>query len=113
MSNKLTRKSLAFGAMVALASSVIAGAPAQAAGEIIVAPTAGTTYTTFSTETFTVATSFAPGVTPASYAQLKYEVASSAAIQTGASSNAVAATATTAAVAALGATALTLSLIHI
>jgi len=107
MSNKLTRKSLAFGAMVALASSVIAGAPAQAAGEIIVAPTAGTTYTTFSTETFTVATSFAPGVTPASYAQLKYEVASSAAIQTGASSNAVAATATTAAVAALGATALT------
>jgi hypothetical protein len=93
--------------MVALASSVIAGAPAQAAGEIIVAPTAGTTYTTFSTETFTLATSFAPGVTPASYAQLKYEVASSAAIQTGASSNAVAATATTAAVAALAATTLT------
>lgn len=85
MSNKLTRKSLAFGAMVALASSVIAGAPAQAAGEIIVAPTAGTTYTTFSTEAFTVATSFAPGYTPASYGQLKYEVASSAAIRTGAS----------------------------
>jgi hypothetical protein len=38
---------------------------------------------------------------------LKYEVASSAAIQTGASSNAVAATATTAAVAALAATTLT------
>jgi hypothetical protein len=33
MSNKLTRKSLAFGALVALASSAIAGAPAQAAGE--------------------------------------------------------------------------------
>ena len=85
MSNKLTRKSLAFGAMVALASSAIAGAPAQAAGEIIVAPTAGTTYTTFTTEAFTVATSFAPGIAPASYAQLKYEVASSAAIRTGAS----------------------------
>ena len=84
MSNKLTRKSLAFGALVALASSAIAGAPAQAAGEVIVAPTAGTTYTTFSTETFTLATSFAPGVVPASYAQLKYEVASSAAIRTGA-----------------------------
>jgi hypothetical protein len=98
MSNKLTRKSLAFGAMVALASSVIAGAPAQAAGEIIVAPTAGTTYTTFSTETFTVATSFAPGVTPASYGQLKYEVASSAAIRTGAG------TAATTALAIAGAT---------
>ena len=107
MSNKLTRKSLAFGALVALASSVIAGAPAQAAGEVIVAPTSGTTYTVFSDDTFTLATSFAPGFAPASYAQLKYQVASSAAIQTGASVNAVAATATTAAVAALGATALT------
>ncbi len=97
MSNKLTRKSLAFGAMVALASSAIAGAPAQAAGEIIVAPTAGTTYTTFSTETFTVATSFAPGVTPASYAQLKYEVASSAAIRTGTGTASTTAAAITAA----------------
>jgi hypothetical protein len=107
MSNNLTRKSLAFGALVALASSVIAGAPAQAAGEIIVAPTAGTTYTTFSTETFTLATSFAPGVAPASYAQLKYQVETTGAIKTGASSNAVAATATTAAVTALASTALT------
>ena len=97
MSNKLTRKSLAFGAMVALASSVIAGAPAQAAGEIIVAPTAGTTYTTFSTETFNLATSFAPGVTPASYGQLKYEVASSAAIRTGAGTGVDTAAAITAA----------------
>ena len=107
MSNKLTRKSLAFGAMVALASSAIAGAPAQAAGEIIVAPTAGTTYTTFSTETFTVATSFAPGVTPSSYAQLKYEVASSAAIRTGAGTDTSTALATAAAVTALSATTLT------
>jgi hypothetical protein len=67
--------------MVALASSVIAGAPAQAAGEIVVAPNAGTTYTTFTTEAFTLATSFAPGVAPASYAQLKYEVATSGLIQ--------------------------------
>jgi len=107
MSNKLTRKSLAFGALVALASSVIAGAPAQAAGEIIVAPTSGTTYTVFSDDTFTVATSFAPGMAPASYAQLKYEVASSAAIRTGATVGTVPATVAAASVAALADTALT------
>jgi hypothetical protein len=83
--------------MFALASSVIAGAPALANGQIIVAPTAGTTYTTFSTETFTLATSFAPGVVPASYGQLKYEVASSAAIRTGAGTAATTALAITAA----------------
>lgn len=107
MSNKLTRKSLAFGALVALASSAIAGAPAQAAGEIIVAPTAGTTYTTFSTEAFTVATSFAPGVAPASYAQLKYQVETTGAIQTGAAVGTVPATVTAAAVTALANTTLT------
>lgn len=107
MSNNLTRKSLAFGALVALASSVIAGAPAQAAGEIIVAPTAGTAYTTFSTEAFTVATSFAPGYTPASYAQLKYQVESTGAIKTGAAVGTVPATVSAAAVTALTATTLT------
>jgi hypothetical protein len=107
MSNNLTRKSLAFGALVALASSVIAGAPAQAAGEIIVAPTAGTSYTTFSTEAFTVATSFAPGVAPASYAQLKYQVETTGAIQTGAAVGTVPATVTAAAVTALANTTLT------
>ncbi|CAB4691949.1 MAG: hypothetical protein F2660_05090 [Actinobacteria bacterium] len=98
MSNKLTRKSLAFGALVALASSVIAGAPAQASDQINVAPTAGTTYTTFTTETFTVATSFAPGFAPADYGQLKYEVASSAAIRTGVAIGATTAAATAAVV---------------
>ena len=107
MSNKLTRKSLAFGALVALASSVIAGAPAQAAGEVIVAPVAGTSYTTFSTEAFTVATSFAPGVAPASYAQLKYQVETTGAIQTGAAVGTVPATVTAAAVTALANTTLT------
>jgi hypothetical protein len=93
--------------MVALASSVIAGAPAQAAGEIVVAPTAGTTYTTFTTEAFTVATSFAPGFAPADYAQLKYEVASSAPVRTGRAVGTVPATVAAAAVTALADTALT------
>ena len=47
MSNNLTRKSLAFGALVALASSAIAGTPANAAGEVVFAPSTGTSYNTF------------------------------------------------------------------
>ncbi|MEY4293558.1 MAG: hypothetical protein RIR29_208 [Actinomycetota bacterium] len=74
MSNKLTRKSLAFGALVALGSSVIAGAPAQAANELVVAPSAGTSYNTFVDSTFNLVTTLAPGFVPASYAQLKYQI---------------------------------------
>ena len=74
MSKNLTRKGLAFGAIVALGSTVIAGTPAFAAGELIVAPGAGTSYTTLVTETFNLKTTFAPGYTPSSYAQLKYQV---------------------------------------
>jgi trimeric autotransporter adhesin len=46
MSNKLTRKGLAFGALVALTSTLFAGAPAQAVNvaNVQLAPTAGTTY---------------------------------------------------------------------
>ena len=79
MSNKLTRKSLAFGAMVALASSVIAGAPAQAAGEVVFAPTSGTSYNTFVTEQFSLNASLAPGQVAANISQLKYKVDSAVA----------------------------------
>ena len=74
MSNNVTRKGLAFGALVALTSSVIAGAPAQAAGEINFAPTAGTSYNTIAGEKFTLEASFAPGFAPAAPGQLKYAV---------------------------------------
>jgi len=79
MSNKLTRKSLAFGAMVALASSVIAGAPAQAAGEVVFAPTSGTSYNTFVTEQFSLNASLAPGQVASNISQLKYKVDSAVA----------------------------------
>ena len=46
MSNNLTRKGLALGALIALGSSVIAGAPAQAAQTITISPAAGTSYNT-------------------------------------------------------------------
>jgi hypothetical protein len=74
MSKNMTRKGLALGAVVALGSTVIAGTPAFAAGELVVAPAVGTSYTTLVTETFNLKTTFAPGFTPSSYAQLKYQV---------------------------------------
>jgi len=74
MSKNLTRKGLALGAAAALASTVFAGAPALAAGEINVVPAAGTSYAIASGSQFTLATTFAPGYAPAAYAQLKYLV---------------------------------------
>jgi hypothetical protein len=79
MSNKLTRKSLAFGALVALASSVIAGAPAQAAGEVTFAPTSGTSYNTFVTEQISLTASLAPGQVAGNITQLKYKIDSATA----------------------------------
>ena len=74
MSKNLTRKGLAFGALIALGTSVIAGAPAQAAGELNVAPKTGTSYNTIAGAVYTLATTFAPGYAPAAYGQLKYLV---------------------------------------
>ena len=74
MTNIVTRKGLAFGALVALASTAIAGAPAHAAGELNVVPSAGTSYNTLEGTVFNLKTTFAPGFTPSSYAQLKYQI---------------------------------------
>jgi intracellular sulfur oxidation DsrE/DsrF family protein len=74
MSKNLTRKGLAFGALVALGSTVIAGVPAQAAGELNVVPSAGTSYNVLFGEVFNLKTTFAPGYTPSSYAQLLYQI---------------------------------------
>jgi hypothetical protein len=73
MSNNVTRKGLAFGALVALTSTAIAGAPAFAT-QLTFVPAAGTSYTTLAGQQFTLATTFAPGFAPNSYTQLKYLV---------------------------------------
>ena len=73
MSTIVTRKSLALGAIVALATTAFAGTPAQAAGEIVVVPNAGTSFNTLVTDSFVLETSFAPGVANAN-AQLKYQI---------------------------------------
>ena len=74
MSKNLTRKGLAIGAAVALGSSVFAGAPAFAAGEVVFAPSTGTSYNTFNTESLTLAASLAPGQVAGNIVQLKYYV---------------------------------------
>ncbi len=100
MSKNLTRKGLALGALLALGSSVIAGAPAQAAGELVVVPSAGTSYNAVAGSVFNLSTTFAPGYTPSSYAQLKYIVKTdaNAGVTYGANSSLVTAPATSQAV---------------
>jgi hypothetical protein len=91
MSKNLTRKGLAFGALVALGSTVIAGVPAQAAGEINFAPSAGTLYNTVASEAFVLEASYAPGYSPAAPAQLKYVVTSDGSAVSGAAATTAAA----------------------
>jgi hypothetical protein len=92
MSNIKTRKGLAFGALVALGASLIAGAPAHAAGELNVVPAAGTLLSTLSTETFTLNTNFTgANATPVTTADLRFQVKSASAIALGQGSSEVAA----------------------
>ncbi|MFM6962727.1 MAG: hypothetical protein ACKOWJ_00445, partial [Micrococcales bacterium] len=99
MSKNLFRKSLATGAAVALSAAALTAAPAAfAAGEINFAPSAGTSYNIPVTDSFTLATTFAPGFTPSSYAQLKYQVVTdgtSVAVNAGVSAGASLSAATT------------------
>jgi hypothetical protein len=82
MSKNLTRKGLAFGALVALGSSLFAGVPANAADEVQIAASAGTGNATILGETFTVKANLGSLVPSSSAATLKFKVtnASSAAL---------------------------------
>jgi len=74
MSKNLTRKGLALGAVVALSTTLFAGAPAQAAGEVVLAPSSGTTYGMISGEAFTLQATIGSTIPSSSYGQLKFEV---------------------------------------
>jgi hypothetical protein len=73
MSKNLTRKGLAFGALVALGSSVIAGTPAQAA-TVNIDVAAGTGNTTILGESFTVRATLDSLVPSSSFGTLKFKV---------------------------------------
>ena len=83
MSKNLTRKGLAFGALVALGSSVLAGAPAFAADTVVLAPnySSDTTLATAVTGTFSLNASLAPGSTASNIAQLAYKIVNNGAAQ--------------------------------
>jgi len=74
MFKNTTRRGLAIGAAIAIAFSGLVTSPAQAAGEVVLAPSAGTSYNTFVTEDFTLQASLAPGQNSAQAQQLKYKI---------------------------------------
>jgi hypothetical protein len=80
MSKNLTRKGLAFGALVALGASVFAGAPAYAADTVVLAANYTTDKTLAApvTEALTLNASLAPGSTAANITQLKYKIVTDA-----------------------------------
>lgn len=117
MFKNTTRRGLAIGAAIAIAFSGLVTSPAQAAGEVVLAPSAGTAYNTFVTEDFTLQASLAPGQNSAQAQQLKYKIdkAAGATVSYGVSTSASVTTAsgtlnaaaTSVVVAADGASALT------
>jgi len=71
----MTRKGLAFGAGAALLATSLVTAPAAVAAEdLTLAPSAGTTYSTIHTSSFTLETGFPANVAAGSYKFLKYRV---------------------------------------
>jgi hypothetical protein len=73
MSKNLTRKGLALSAVVALGAAAFAGTPASAAELLTLAPSAGTTYNTLSTSTFTLNADFGTSIA-SGFGTLKYRV---------------------------------------
>jgi hypothetical protein len=82
MSKNLTRKGLAFGAILALGSSLFAGTAAHAADELTLAPKLGTAYKTIEGEAFTLLAGLAPSTNASNTVQLKYQVVTTATLGT-------------------------------
>ena len=74
MSKNLTRKGLALGALVGLASTAIAGTPAFAANELTFALSSGTVYAAPIDDTLTLNASLPSSIPAANVSQLKYKV---------------------------------------
>lgn len=123
MFKNTTRRGLALGAAISLVVTGLVSTPAQAAGEVVFAPTAGTSYNTFVTENFTLQASLAPGQNSSQAQQLKYKIEKAAGVtvsygvstsdSVGTSLATVSSTVTTAYVSAAGAGALTQNFIKL
>ena len=75
MSNNISRKGLAFGALVAVAASLFAGAPAHAAVGVTLAPTAGTSFIGVAGASFSLTETADSLVPSSSYGTLAVKVA--------------------------------------
>jgi trimeric autotransporter adhesin len=78
MSKNLTRKGIAFGAAVALGTTLFTGAPALANTGVSIAPSAGTGNTTILGENFTVKATIGSLVPASAFKTLKFRVTNSA-----------------------------------
>jgi hypothetical protein len=83
MSKNLTRKGLALGAVVALGTTLFAGAPAQAAS-VLFAPTTGTGNTLVAGETFSLTASLSSDLPASNSTQLKFKVVNTTGVATSA-----------------------------
>jgi hypothetical protein len=81
MSKNLTRKGLALGAVVALGTTLFAGAPAQAAS-VLFAPTTGTGNTLVAGETFSLTASLSSDLPASNSSQLKFKVVNTTGVAT-------------------------------
>jgi len=75
MSNNISRKGLAFGALVAVAASLFAGAPAHAAAGVTLAPTAGDSYVGVVGATFSLTSTASSEIPSSSYGTIAVKVA--------------------------------------
>jgi hypothetical protein len=79
MSTNIVRKGLTFGAVVALGSTLLAGAPAFAA-DVNLVPTTGTLLNTISGESFSLTTSLGSNIPAGNFAQQKFLVANTSGV---------------------------------
>jgi hypothetical protein len=79
MSTNIVRKGLTFGAVVALGSTLLTGAPAFAA-DVNLVPTTGTLLNTISGETFSLTTSLGSNIPAGNFAQQKFLVANNSGV---------------------------------
>ncbi|AOY56540.1 hypothetical protein [Candidatus Rhodoluna planktonica] len=74
MSKNLTRKGVAFGALVALGSSVITGAPAFAVDNVALTPNTGTSYLTTLAGAFVLKAEFGGAVATSQLGDLRFKI---------------------------------------
>ena len=78
MFKNTTRRGLALGAALSLVVTGLVSTPAQAAGEVVLVPSAGTSYNTLVTEDFTLQASLGVGQPAGNAVQLKYQISKAA-----------------------------------